>query len=295
MRFLIGNTRVRVHPLLPVLWGIMILTGHGSPFLPAVLALFTHECGHILAAMCFGERIEEIEITPLGGIITLHKQDSLSPLRAFALAAAGPVFSFLGCLSVPFLYDQRILGLSAAGSFVRSSALLLFINLRPALPLDGGRMAQALFAIFFKNQKPNRVLYVLGAMTGACLCLVTLVFAFQGNLVLAPMFAGFYLFYAASIESRQEPIRYLTSLIDRRHKLSQEKVYPVQIVAAGDEILAKKILKCLSPGKYHLILALSPDGTKPIGMIDEFAFCESILSNQNQTLGQISQSIFLEH
>ena len=291
MRVTLGKTRLYLHPLLPILWGAVILTGQGSRVLPALLTLLIHESGHILAAKCFRQQIEAREITPLGGILTLRVPEALSPAQTLLIAAAGPVFSFLGCFAAPFLYERGILDYVMTGAFLKSSALLFLVNLLPALPLDGGRMAQALCGLLFPNVRPRRFLYCLGAAAGFCLCLITAVFAFQGRLILAPLFAGLYLFYAAGVENRQEPIRYATALIDRRQKISLDQVLPVQIFAAGEAMQAKKLLKNLSPGKYHYLLVLSPDGVQPVGLIDESAYCDAILSGQSQTLGQICQSM----
>lgn len=291
MKIRLGKSCLRVHPLLPILWGIVILTGQGKCFIPAILSLFIHEFGHILAAICMRQQIETLEITPLGGIITLSAPETLSPWQAFFMAAAGPICSFTGCFLAPWIYEHGIIDSADVGAFLRSSVLLFLINLLPVLPLDGGRMAEALCAVFFPALKPRRVLYFLGAAAGMLLCLLTLVFAVKGQLVLAPLFAGVYLFYAASQENRQEPIRYATALIARRQKLDADQALPVQILAAGESAQAKKMLKSLSPGKYHIILVLSRDGTKTLGFLDESVYCDSILGNQNQTLGQIYQSL----
>ena len=294
MRTRFGNTRLSVHPLLPILWTVLFLAGHGSGVLSAVLALCVHESGHILAARCFRRQIESVEITPLGGILSLRGPDTLSPAQTLLIAAAGPLFSFLGCLAAPILYEKGIFSFMLTGAFIRNSALLFLINMLPALPLDGGKMAQGICGLLFPRVKPYRVLCILGAAAGTALCLATLVFAFRGHLILGPLFAGLYLFYSASVEHRQEPFRYVTSLIDRRQKIDQDDVLPVQLLAAGGSVPAVKILKSLSPGKYHLFLVLSPDGTKPIGFVEESAYCDSILSNKNQTLGEIGRSSLIK-
>lgn len=290
MRCTFGKTLVSMHPLLPALWGIAILSGGGASLFPALLSLILHECGHILAAKCFGQRIEALEITPLGGILTLSAPESLSPVQAFLAAGAGPAFSLLSCFAAPFLYRQCLFPFSFVSVFLKNSALLFFINLLPALPLDGGRMAQALIATLFPDIRPRRFLFILGAAAGCALCGISVYFAIKGQLILAPLFAGLYLFYAAGVENRQEPYRHLTALIGRRQKLDQEQFLPVQFIAAGGETQIKKLLRCLSPGKYHIILVLSPDGAKLLGIVDDSAYYDAVLANESRTLGQICQN-----
>ena len=98
MTFRLGCVRLRLHPLLPLLWVIAFIGGAGR-FLAALAALLLHESGHWMAARLCGVPITEVEITPLGGVMTVQNPEAISRSRQFLLALAWPVFSAAGCMA----------------------------------------------------------------------------------------------------------------------------------------------------------------------------------------------------
>lgn len=262
--------------------------GSGAGVIPTLLALFLHESGHLLAARWQKMRVEEIEITPYGGVIAIENMAGQPPLPSFFLAAAGPLFSLLGCLLAAVLLKNGLASFDFAQRFARGNLILLLVNLTPALPLDGGRMLRALLSRFFSYATATRVLTRAGYGLGALLCGVSVYFAFQGAICLSPAFAGLYLVYAAALEGRQGTARYVTALIGRRQRLEQRETLPVEFLAAGAATPVMRLLGRLNAGKYHVIYVLSPDGMERLGILEEKALCEAILESKEVTLGEIT-------
>lgn len=287
MTFRVGHTRLRLHPLLPLLW---LISGIGgvSRVLAALCALLLHECGHLTAAKLCGASVSEVEITPLGGVITLENPDAPRPGKQFLLACFGPLFSLLGCLLVPALFSAGAASFSFCASFAKANLLLFLFNLLPALPLDGGHMLGAILRRFFPENAVNRALIYAAEALGILLCAVSLYFAFQGKLLLSPAFCGLYLIYMGAADGRRCTARYVTALIARRQKIENRAVLPVEAVAAGENMPVGALLRRLSPGKYHIILVLSPDGMARRGVIGEKALCEAALSSPGTPLGRLT-------
>ena len=287
MTLRVGGCRVRVHPLLPLLLIVGAVTGMGERLLPSLAALALHEGGHLLAARWLRLRVDELEITPLGGLMTASNLNTVPPPRRFLLAAAGPLANLAGMALSPLLYRRGLISFDLTGAFIHANLTLLLINLLPALPLDGGQMVQAVVNRFFPGRGTARWLALASSIIGLLLCGLTMVFALQGKLVFAPAFAGLYLLYAAAVEGRHGAVKYVTSLIARRQKLERQMVLPVETVAAGAEMPVRSLLGRLTPGKYHMIHVLSPDGMTRLGVIEEKAFCEAVLSRHEESLGSI--------
>lgn len=287
MTFRVGHTRLRLHPLLPLLW---LISGIGgvSRVLAALCALLLHECGHLTAAKLCGASVSEVEITPLGGVITLENPDAPRPGKQFLLACFGPLFSLLGCLLVPALFSAGAASFSFCASFAKANLLLFLFNLLPALPLDGGHMLGAILRRFFPENAVNRALIYAAEALGILLCAVSLYFAFQGKLLLSPAFCGLYLIYMGAADGRRCTARYVTALIARRQKIENRAVLPVEAVAAGENMPVGALLRRLSPGKYHIILVLSPDGMARRGVLGEKALCEAALSSPGTPLGRLT-------
>lgn len=287
MTFRVGHTRLRLHPLLPLLWLIAGIGGI-SRMLSALCALFLHECGHLTAARLCGADVSEMEITPLGGVISLENPDALTGGRRFLVASFGPLFSLLGCLLAPALFASGAASFAFCASFAKASLLLLLFNLLPVLPLDGGRMAEAALGRFFPDRTVTRALVYAAEALAVLLCAVSLYFAFQGKLILSPAFCGLYLIYVSTADGRRCTARYVTALIARRQKLDNRGVIPVEAVAAGAGMPVGALLRRLSPGKYHIIFVLSPDGVTWRGTIGEKELCETALSSPGTLLGEIT-------
>ena len=286
MSFRLGSVRLRVHLILPLLVMFAFLSKMGNQIIPNFLAFFLHECGHLLAAKLFAVPISEIELTPLGGVITLEMENRPAYQRFF-VAFAGPLFSFLGCLLAAGFYQAQAVSFSFSNIFVHTSLLLGLLNLLPVLPLDGGQMTRAILGKFISFSAVTRILTYAAFILGFLLCGVTGYFALQGQMLLSPAFAGLYLIYAANIETRQATASYVTALIARRQRLEQWDILPLEAFAAGEKMPVLSLLKHFSPGKYHIVFVLSQDGMVHKGVLEEKEICDAILNHKNMVLGEI--------
>jgi len=291
MSFHLCHIKLSIHILLPFVWLFSVLCGNIVNLIPTILALSLHECGHLIFSRLLKIQVLEIEITPNGGLIRTENLEGASPLSSFLLAAAGPLFSMLGCIISVILYENNLTGFQFAQKFAQCNLLLFLINLFPALPLDGGRMLLAIFSHFFPRKQAARILIRLGYILGALLCLISLYLAWHGELIIAPAFAGFYIIYAASKEGKNSIARYVTSLIARRSKLDKYETLPIEHIAASASMPIFELLGRMRPGKYHVIYIIGTDGMKHIGTLKETEICDHLLNTQkNVTLSECLQN-----
>jgi Zn-dependent protease len=142
--------------------------GDALPYALAVasaLAFFAsillHELGHAFVALRRGIGISDITLWMFGGVARMTK-DSDSPGTEFKVAVAGPLVTLViavACVAVgiaaagweEFWKAMRIedaaqtSGILALIAWLASiNVLVLFFNLIPAFPLDGGRIARAI-------------------------------------------------------------------------------------------------------------------------------------------------------
>ena len=283
--FQVKSTRISIHPLFPALIVLCLWAG-GSAF-PALLALLTHEAGHLLCASLLGFRIGFIEITPFGGLIGIDGLDESRRFIRFLVAFSGPLFSLLGCVAATVLYRKGFMSFDTTRSYLRGGTVLLLINLLPALPLDGGRMLQTILGAFIDEKKVTHALLFTAKIIAAALCGISLAFAIRGHYSLLPFMAGAYLFYAASREGKSAALRYVSQLIGRRLTLDKDNVLRVQLLAAGENTPAVALLSRLTPHKFHIVYVLSRDGLTVRGELDENRICSALMSGAEQTLGEL--------
>lgn len=142
----IGQTHVRLHPLLPALIALGALLGLRRDLQPLIASLALHEGAHLMAARLARARVTELRLTPFGAAIHLGNLFALSPGRLLGIAAAGPAANLALAITSAALAQWGWLAPEAALRWARVNLSLMLFNLLPALPLDGGRMLYALAA-----------------------------------------------------------------------------------------------------------------------------------------------------
>ena len=123
-------------------------------------SLVLHELGHAFAARRQGVGVTRIELFLFGGLTEMSR-DPVTPGEDFKIAAAGPLATFLFvllCMAVDIaivgphrLWHAVVLDgtvpitpvLLSLSWLLPMNVLILFFNLIPAFPLDGGRIARA--------------------------------------------------------------------------------------------------------------------------------------------------------
>ncbi len=145
-----------------------VSNGDAAPYLLALVsavaffgAILLHELGHAFVAMRNGIAISDITLWIFGGVARMTR-DSDSPGTEFKIAIAGPLVTLaigLACIGVgiagagshEFWKAMRVedqantSGVLAVIAWLASiNILILFFNLIPAFPLDGGRIARSI-------------------------------------------------------------------------------------------------------------------------------------------------------
>ncbi|HEX6024483.1 MAG TPA: site-2 protease family protein [Solirubrobacter sp.] len=174
--FRLFGFRVGVHPswfLILFLWIALLqdnfetaIITPGQDFIAAVISAFLffgsivlHEFGHALAARREGIGVAGIDLFFFGGFMRAER-DSETPGEEFRVAFAGPLVTLLltfafGFAGIAMLGDGFVDAATfdpASGSMIEvivaftalANAALFILNMVPAFPLDGGRIARSI-------------------------------------------------------------------------------------------------------------------------------------------------------
>src|SRR5919198_1847508 len=193
LRFRIGSIPVEVRPshllvagLLASLWMPSAAT-RAPDAIPALLvgvvvvfvSILVHELGHAVAARAFGYQ-PTIVIEWFGGHTQPNAATAIPWARDILLTAAGPAFGFaLGALARVGLVathgldsyhrPDAPLGVEALWFFFEANVAWAVLNLVPVLPLDGGRISNALLIRLFG---PRGVFVSQGLALAICIAAV---------------------------------------------------------------------------------------------------------------------------
>lgn len=147
------------------------------------VSILLHEFGHTVVSRLLGLRVRRIVVFLLGGVSEIDGE-ARRPRDEFAIAVAGPVMSFViaaGCWAAARMPAAD----SSAGVLLNllawSNLVIAIFNILPGLPLDGGRLVQALiWAVSRSRLTGVRIAAWSGRIVAVLLALAIIV----GNAVL---------------------------------------------------------------------------------------------------------------
>ena len=128
---------------------ISIFIGAYKEFIIINTLIIIHELGHMLVAKIFKVEINKIYIYPLGGITKLNMDLNIHPLKEFIIIIAGPIFQFIAYYILINIFKKEIVEIYHYG--------ILFFNLLPIYPLDGGKIINLIISSFLPFKKSLKI------------------------------------------------------------------------------------------------------------------------------------------
>jgi stage IV sporulation protein FB len=217
----IGGTKVRLHLtfLLFLVWlGTLAWASGGPPAAAGTVSFFVllffcvvlHEFGHVFAARRFGVHTPEMVLLPIGGVSRLERIPE-EPRQELIIALAGPAVTLviavvlmiaLGGLPRPEQAIRELTPRSILAQLAVANVMLLFFNLLPAFPLDGGRVLRAILARFTGHLRGTEIAATIGRVAAILLGLAALA---AGNFIL--LLVAMFIFFAAGSEAGMARMR----------------------------------------------------------------------------------------
>lgn len=268
-RLTYGGVRLSVHPVYVAALALAVWLGYGVEALVILFSLFLHELAHLLTAWFLGVRVEEVALTPFGGLARLEGALEQDPQVEAIVALAGPCQSFLLAGLAIFLvgsefWDQKLLRFC-----FEANANLAFFNLIPALPLDGGRALRGVLSQRWGYRRASRWLGWSGRLCGLAMAgAAVMVLASAGRLYLTPLLGGLFISWQAGKEVAEATFRSYRQFLQKRHRLVERRVMVAgQLVALALTPLGE-VLGHLAQSRYHLVMVVD-EGLEPLGLLTE--------------------------
>ena len=257
--------------LLSVLW---IISGNVLTLLTMMIAVFVHECAHILCAKALGLTTESVTFYAFGGNAQIRGIGDNYIFEGI-IALFGPLLSvFTG-----FLWQSGVNThiLPPWREFVDYSYCIALINLLPVYPLDGGRILSSALKGTFGEKKGKKILNVVSVTLSSLFLLknvVTLILFNKASTLVMAIFM-----FVASIKS----------LKNKNHLFLREnrwqKAENVKIIKAYENESLLNVSKKISGNEFYLIIIFN-EYEEIIGYLSEKQLHDAILANSAGVLKQ---------
>lgn len=246
-----------------------------------------HELGHSLAALKYGIKTQDIILLPIGGVARLTRMPD-KPSQELFVAIAGPlvnvgiaialfiVLLISGTMPTDFILDDAFSNNFLLDVFL-VNVTLVFFNLIPAFPMDGGRILRALLSMRLEKKKAT----LIAARLGQLIAVFFVIAGFMGNPSLTLI--GVFVFLSARSE------------LNMVNEESIQKDSLIHLVSGNYVLLTKedttdKALFILnSTNEVHLLVV---DDSKVVGIVEESTLLRSIATSTNQPILLVANSVF---
>lgn len=269
--------RIGVHWLFLVLVAVAMGAGYFAEAMILIGSLAAHELAHLLVAWVLGLHIDEVVITPFGGMAKLDTLVEADPQAETSVALAGPFQSFFLAGLMLFLAGDQLWDQRLVRFCFEVNANLAFFNLIPALPLDGGRALRGLMAQRWGYRRVTGWMALLGRFCGVAMAgaaFLVWVRTQTHTLYLTPMVGGLFVAFGAGQEVETATYRSYRQFLRKRDQLKESRVLAArQLVAVAGTRLGE-LMEHLALRRYHVVLVVDRD-LQPLGTLYEAELMEA--------------------
>lgn len=177
------------------------------PFIIIFSLILIHEIGHFLIARILGFSTNKIYIYPYGGISKFNLEMNVDLKDEFLVLIMGPIFQIIG-----FFIMGNLSFFSSYKEFISAIHYsILFFNLLPIYPLDGGKLINILLSYKFSFKKSFKSVILLSYM----IVIILFLYYLKTYFTLNSIFMLSFLVYKITVENRNENTYYNKFLLER--------------------------------------------------------------------------------
>lgn len=286
--FRLGGTVVWLHPAALIVAAYMTLAGFGRVLAIGFFSILLHEGAHALLSTCFGKAPEDVEITPLGALMRLEDDEALGLSKRLLVLLAGPVMTLLLCYMALLMTKAGWLSWEMGRQLFLCNAAVLFLNLLPALPLDGGRVLAMGLSYILRPETVRTIMRALGTALGAvCIALNLWMSWATGGWNLSLAAAGCFLMYSAARSTTSHAMAELRDFVDRKSRLDSRGSMPCRWVTVAGDAPLRQAVRCLHPRRHTMFCVVRCGTADHRGFLSEQAVIAAYLDDPARSIGEL--------
>lgn len=215
----------------------------------AYLVAMIHEAGHLIAAKLLGYSTAGVKIELFGVCLKLN-DDIMSCRHEFFISIAGPLMNFVMLTSGAVC---TYLGLSIPKTFMITNLYMLFINLLPVMPLDGGRVIMAVLKAEMGEKRAQKLLGYISIPIICILAVFGVVLLFKSKMNASLLLVSIFMCNNIKITGNKS-----TDILALYN--SQIAYDTIRAFYVSEEYTVKEVIKVLPFERLCVIFVVSDDG-----------------------------------
>lgn len=277
---------IRLHPTIFIFIAVSFMTGTFIQLYIILAIVSLHELGHYMMAKFFKWRVEGMMLWVFGGVMHTDEHGNRPLHEEMLVTIAGPFQHVILYVLIMFAADTNLLSASTIELLYFYNSAILFFNLLPIWPLDGGKILFMLLTRIFPYKKAHQLIIILSMAASIFAIIFWSVYqSFSLSFLLIMLF----LFMENRTEWKQRFfvfIRFLLKRYDGMHNV--KKIQPIT-VSHQDSLM--DVFFQFKRGKKHPIYIDYPNRTRI--SVDESDCLRSYFHDQqyDQTIGEIANKI----
>lgn len=291
----VGRTAIFLHSSILLAVLAASCTGQWKLLMTSFLSIVLHESAHACVAAVCGNPPEMIELTLLGAVMRLEDETGMSPFQRMCVAAAGPLASWLLCIAAMEGVRLNALTTETGCILFTANLAILLMNMLPAFPLDGGRLAALLLECFISPCRVAVIMKVLGNIIGIALIILNVWMGFAlGFLNLSAAVAGCCVLYMTQAASRPRIMTLLIQITERKRRMEKGRIVTVKTYAVPGQIPIARLLYTMPANAVAQYDVYDVGQMKIAGRFNEFDLAEFYLQQPMATCRELLTQIPLK-
>lgn len=188
--------RIEFHNSYVVMALGFVLTGYYWNLLVFTSLILVHELGHYMIAKGLGFKVDKIVVYPYGGMTKLDGLVNVWIGEELLVASMGVIVQFLFYLFMCYINKLGVIRDYIINLYTLYSNQMIFFNLLPIYPLDGGKIVNLLFSKYFSYRLANGLsIFISGVMLFLLVGLNVYVCNYSNVMVFLLLFTYLWKFY----------------------------------------------------------------------------------------------------
>lgn len=256
------GTAYRLHPLFILLMIASVATGYFIELIALFGIVFIHEMGHVACAKGFGWKVAEVQVLPFGGVAVIDPASHVTAWQEVAVALAGP-FQHLWMIGLTLILMNFGIWDEAWGHyFIHANAIIGLFNLLPILPLDGGKVLQALLSLRFSYHRTLLFCAAEGMVFSITFIASSLIHSGGAGLQFNLLLIGLFLLYSNWYGYRNRTYHFMRFLVHREQRADEfvRAGTAARLIVVHRTKTVAQVARLFVRGKYHLVYVVGDHG-----------------------------------